>query len=339
MRVIPFTHSTKENPSFFHEAIEKEYFRLSSTLLERLTITLRDEKSELLHLFTSQSTVVKLKFKKMQNKEAFVTRFASTDSENIYPENRANKFRVQLPHVLDLESGQWEVALSSIHYPEKLSIANILRNKKNFWMQILTPANNDARISNRNIRFNFATLAEEVDNVTDLLNRINNAVRQAFHGLGILRLTLEQDQSISYSASMLTLRLSPLMAKLMGNLAVTNDMDYFELVSVENPENGRFPGQADLSRCLPNNLLLHSDFIKPILVGGAYSKTLKLIPRLGEETGEKYRTYYSHHLDFVNLGINKISTVEFSLTDISGYPITFQDDDSVTHLNILFRMK
>ena len=114
---------------FTHTFDVEEYCELSNNFLTSLSISLRDGNSQLLNLLPGPATFVKLKFRKMRDKNFFNVRLSSEKSE----------FETELPHPIDLDSS-WKISLTSICYPPELHGIPVEKNQRTLFVSnILYP--------------------------------------------------------------------------------------------------------------------------------------------------------------------------------------------------------
>jgi hypothetical protein len=337
LAIVPFTAPKGQNPLFYYEVGRKEYFPLENNCLNRLTVRLLDERGDELNLTSGQPTFVKLKFKKMDVNSSFVLRINSGNSKNIFPGNHSGHFRTQLPHTVNLSGGLWEVALLSVHFPAKVALKTYLK-RADFWLSVLIPPADILSVGN-SITLTFAN-----DNITSgdsLKNAINTKIEQ-WVGPNVLTVVLSPDGLIKFRATVkMDITLSPLLALIIADLQPKHGQMNYQIKLIEVPGEFSASLPVDFSRCLPHNLLLYTDFIKPIIVGERYSRVLKLIPMLESDRKnvESYKSYESQNLDFCLISNNNIQTMECELRDASGEIIFFEEEDLPSYVHLLFRRK
>lgn len=119
--VTPYVRSaTKNFGTHFTETKSRQKFKLTSDVLSKLSLTLTNENGEQLPLARGQPTFVRLLLSKMPT-ESFPLRVASTDSSDLFPNNTPAAFKVSLRHTINVDRGEWRVALISITIPRHLS--------------------------------------------------------------------------------------------------------------------------------------------------------------------------------------------------------------------------
>ena len=318
--------------SFYHEVIKKEYFPLNSNLLQTLSVKLTDEDNDELRIRYRHPTFIKLKFKSMSG-SAFILRVSSRDSNNIYPENTAANFRTQLPKLMSLTGQNWQVALSSIIYPSQILLPDYL-SKQDLWIRF---EKQDADQGEFIFRYELNLKNERILTYEDLVYAINtNSYR--IHNRYMFRIRIDRNTLlVTYSSRrILRITVSPILASILG-------LNTHQFVTNQDDDNVEI-GTADIKRCMPNTLSVHTDFTSPIVAGGKYCRLLKFIPILQDlqaTDGSVMSTvsYESHHMDFVNLSTTELQSLQFQLRDGVGKPLVFENNDNnaVTFINLLFQ--
>jgi len=322
LAIIPFNTSETDS-SFYHEVIQKEYFPLASNLLQNLTVKLVDEDGDELQVLPAHPTFIKLKFKNMSS-QSFILRLSSKDSTDIYTDNTASNFRIQLPRLMMLTGNRWEVALSTINFPSRISIGDYLSHL-DLWIEIETENGwNEWGLAHTiNLKNNYLSNYEE-------LQAAINDNTFIFGNIRLFEIFIDKQRKVLYnSRTEMRIRMSPMLATILGannHLFATGDND-----------RRRQIGTADIQACLPNAMSLYSDFTSPIIAGGKYCKMLKFIPLLRNQLELPTVSYESQHMDFVNLPTTELQSLQFDLRDGSGIPLKFQNNKLVTYVNLLFR--
>lgn len=97
---------TPEDKYFTHSFDVEEYCQVSNSFLSNLSISLKDEQSQLLNLQPGPATFVKLKFKKMWGNNFFNVRLSS----------ESGNFESSLPQPIYLDA-KWKACITSVSYP------------------------------------------------------------------------------------------------------------------------------------------------------------------------------------------------------------------------------
>jgi hypothetical protein len=339
LAIVPYQTPQGKYPRYFHEVNFKEFFKVDySNSLEKVSIKLTDESGTELNLSScGQSTFVKLKFKKMPSKSSFIVRLASDNSKEIFAENNASRFRIQLSQMLQLDGDNWEVALSSIHYSPNLSSKHYLKHS-NFWIELIVEPENELTVGS-NITLYFET--DDISNAETLKNVLNerierwcgpNIIQVESDGAGMLRFNIKQRMRLT---------MSPMFALVVGDLRPRAGQKNYVTTIYDYPSTLTFPSPVDTNRCLPHNIMLWCDFITPIIMGGGYFKILKLIPLEGitETSAITYKTYETRHLEYIDVDTDRLQVMEFELQDSNGIPLKFADENVITYITLMFNRK
>lgn len=113
----------KEDGRVIHyEPIRQEFFTLTHTVINAISITLTDHSGQLLQLKVGQPTILCLCFRKMPpHQKRFVIRVSSAEDVG----GSASDFRVSLPSILSANHDtKWTVSLSSLFYKGRFDQRN-----------------------------------------------------------------------------------------------------------------------------------------------------------------------------------------------------------------------
>lgn len=332
--IIPYFPPTAEKKLYYHEITLKEYFYLSTTNLHTLSVNILDDRTDKEpNLTPGQPTFLKLLFKKMSGPPSFLMRLNSNDSKNIFPENTAGHFRAQLPHAVELDGVNWEVALMSINFPSKISPKTYFKSK-DFWFEITIPPTSDVEMGEQ------VRITVEEDNIKTLENLVTVINEKIVNSIGANIFSLFIDTAtniIKFQATkQVNVEMSPLFALIIGDLQIPPNAANYQINFPETPQNFICSNFGDLNRCLPNNILIYCDFIVPSIMGEKYLQILKFIPNFNEQSG-KYTTYQAQNLDFTRVSNNTLDTVKIELRDAAGNLIHFVDENLYSYVNLLFK--
>lgn len=334
LAVIPYEQPQgAANQLFFYEAAKKEYFKISEDTLQCLSLKLCGDNNQQLVIPSRQPTFVKLNFKNMHSSGSFQVRLCSNDSLDLFPQNTSSNFRVQLPRELSLDGNNWEVALSSLHYPSEIDPISFLP-PQHFWIKVLF--NSDlAQWQPLTISF------ETVRNVSgeSLARAIAEKVSAKF-GPNVLRVSMTPGGRMQFEAlnRQINIHLSPLFALVVGEIVVSPPATFYDL-AVPKSSKLLLPGVVNVSICLPQNLLVYCDVISPVISGGKYCNVLKLIPVPLGKKNNNYTTYVSRHLDYADVATDRVQTLHFVTSAATGEEVTFSDKTALSYVTIIFRRK
>jgi hypothetical protein len=275
--------------SLFYTVVEKrEYFPICFTWLDKLSITLVDENNKQLKVGGGgHATFVKLHFRKKEincNMETFPPlRLSSRQSIDVYPENQANNFKIQLHDVLLPSSNlsehshmtDWEVALTSIYVPTKIDYEQIVRETDGIWIDI--KLGGDINTAARRVVFD---LPKDTLSCREFVTKANKELKATETAK-----VWGEDQApfkfyektrgelyVEFNAPV-RLRVSGLFCYLLGK---ANSMQAAPMVRQEIKGVQHF-GHLDFHRLHPNLLFIHCDFVGITAVGNSWSNVLQMI--------------------------------------------------------------
>ena len=325
LAIVPFAHKHKAQNRFYHEVQRKEYFELLNVENPCFTILLTDENDKQLNLLSGQPTFVKLKFTKMSATfTPFMVRCESNASTHIYPANTNSDFRIDLPHPLPLGPGQWEVAVTSIHFPTEFNFGSLVA-MTDMWIEFVTDDEDLEDMEQSERLF----MEEDFFNYgKNLLKGLFQLISKSTFLQHLVQARISGKKRVKFECSEpLTIRASPELAYVLGietEIKMTPDEEYISTYVI------------DVYRLIPHSLLVYCDIIKPIIVGSTYAKVIKLLPIRTQQEDRNMRFYESQHLDFVPIALNAISSFHFELRLANGCLIKFKKSD-ITVVNILIR--
>jgi hypothetical protein len=141
----------------------------------------------------------------------------------------------------------------------------------------------------------------------------------------------------------------PLLANINYVIVVTPELAYLfgfrtdvdTSATIENYPTIRLPAQGsftsphpiDLTRLLPNHILVYSDLVRPTLMGSTYQQVIKYVPISKDDLN----SYESEHLEFVNIHSNYIPSFHVWIGTTGGKTIKFKEDDAEVLFNFVFR--
>ena len=338
LAITPYTPPDPLQTQFYFEAGTKEYFPIPLRSLQDLTICLRDGEGKPLQLRSGQATVVKLKIAKMSQNKSFVMRLKSSDSAEEFPDNHSSRFRIQLPHTLSLDGDNWEVALLSMHYPSRMKLSTYLKRSDLYWYRCSKiQQDDDDEMPALEILGHFKQ--DHIRDVRDLINVMNRKIDTWIWEEHHPFISADEGGHLSLKAHKgIRICLSPKLAYLLFEIRVAQGEKEYEM-SLSEGQAFLSPNPSNINRCFPQHILLCCDFITPTLMGGKYANVLKLIPQFGVEPSKKtHRSVNSNHLDFADVSTDKLSSINFELTNEDGSLVKFQSGEP-TIVSLMFRRK
>jgi hypothetical protein len=317
----------KEEDYYFREFETKQYIPLSNSSITDFKIKLLDANNSQLQLVTGTPTILKIHMKKMpKNKESFNVRLTSTVSA-LFPNNENYKFKVKLPNTLSLNK-PWKVALTSINHPNFFKTFMPLENMRSISIK---------KISGPQI-FNLI-FANETYTQTSLITELNNFFTTNLIGSVEVvdnRVSLKFDQECYMVISNNVLRI----------LGYTDTIDLSRNATVfpiiETNQVLRKIGEQFVITCSnvininymkPNYIIAYTNFVNSTIIGGIYSKILRIIPIKHHEEG--YVISEFKHKEFLDLQNTEINEIEIELRSHDGEYIYFGNDQNVI-LNLEF---
>jgi hypothetical protein len=318
LSLIPYKHIV-DNSVFYHNIKSKEYFALNNSNLQSLSVRLLDQDNKTIKIFGEQPTLLDLAVRKMKH-TSFIMRISSQDCISLFPGNKPSNFRSQLIEGIDLSTGQWEVALSSIILPQTIDVKDML-TQEDFWIEINT-------LNNLNVDRRIDFIHDNIRNLKDLKESINAKIKDMIgEAKFYLDYTYDNKTAIRCFQPM-SFTLSEPLSYVLGRA------DNNKLV-IQSPRTLFSAREANLDRCKPSTGFLHCDFITPSILGNKYAKVLKMIP-LNSSLG----TFECQHLNFIPINTNNLSTMHFQLTDDNGNVIKFskENNDDIL-INLVFEQK
>lgn len=307
----------------------KEYFNLNCTSLSTLSVRLVDEDNYPLQLSSGQATLLKVQLKKFPMKSS-VLRLSSLESADIFPDNTNSSFRIKLSHPLQVEN--WDVALSSIYLPAQTDLGRSL-TAENFYIEIQK-----------------LDEFESIEVVRLPLHDLQHFTTEGFvkYLQWKMAITFEEDavpfqvdvdegkMYFLFNDDDITVTLSGMLAYLLNSAASPQ-----EPVSTIGRNRVRLLiGTPNFKKLHPHVVLVHCNFITPIVVGNEFGETLKMVPYYDSDSDDAtIMKYEAEHLDFQPLSMNDPSMLHFEMRNAVGEYITFSNADAEIMLTLVFREK
>jgi len=329
LTTLTLSSLVKNENSYCFEVENQEYHDIRKS--DVLTVELTDENHQRLALACGQPTFLKLKFTS-RNMEDFPVRISSRDSGGLFPNNQNTSFQVSLPYEKNLEHDQWQVALTSIHYPSKVGFKHVFKDEKEFFLK-LTISRRDLLVTLKT--FEGSSSEDLINHIVKELNRQMNIEIDIYHLIPEFKLKKNGQLTIKYEAAhglSMRMEVSPMMAYVLGNSNMGDGMWIWN--PGNQPSDVIFPSPVSLERMQPNTLMLYTDLVAPIIVGDKYSPILKLLTQDSSKLDVQ-----CEHLDFIDLARTNIRHMKFDVRDHRGALVKFVDDGFPLLLNLMFRKK
>jgi len=323
----------KEDKFFFHEFENRQYVPVANSIITDINIKLLDSNNQYLQLLKGVPTIVKLDFKKMNLDENFFNVRLTSAKNSSFPNNTKASFRVKLPNTLSLER-TWKVCLTSISHPNTF---------KTFLQDI-----NSRKILIRhkgNITHQYV-----LEHKTYTKERLVKTLDKLFQASLVGRVSLKENHlSCRFIQDDVDLLASNYFLKLIGYNGVLDEIKGFTKVSINDDENvNRFymPDTSsyeyewnlslpmDIHFLRPDYMISYTNIVSPSIIGGLYSKILRVIPIHNSEND--YVVTEFHHKEYLELQNTEINEIEIELRAHDGSLIDFGFDQNII-LNLEFR--
>ena len=342
-----------QNNKIFYEPDSKEYFVPNTKFINNIKIQLNllssssNYYTEGAKLLSGQPTVIVLHFMKFNMfSPDFIVRINSSSVYNeMYTKNTASNFRTNLGRSFnfDPESGDREVALSSITYNPEFSLSS----EEHLTLKLFNADKPDEKI--------WQGQCEEYvgNNLTDYVNYLNDKVFAKFgsnnKGLEIIcdLKTKEGKEIIELTANKkCVIQLSyPLMFNLgernfipktgISEKAATESYSYKIYLAPTQPYE--FQAEPDSGAFFPDMGFVYCDFIKYTNIGEVSAPILKSFPIIHTNEKSGFVTHSVKSLEYYPLSKFDLSNVNFSLRDVSGNLLDFKNKKQNIILTIMIR--
>ena len=336
LSVIPLDHS--KSALTFTPSIN-QYFRANTDFLSNIAIQFLDEYDRSINFSIGPPTIVKVRFKEMDNiSDTFYVQISNVDSNNIYIENTHSSFVSKLPKSLQLRE-KWLVALTRIYLPPK--ILNI-DNPMNILYLEIEPLENIKSSTKQIIKIEITpTLCSSIP---DLLDLLNNSMSKSpvefgkYDGKIQCIYKSEQHADESYKLKLHT-KLAGMMGFVQNKLLENRGIDEYITIplSINNEINKHsthpqylFEDVPNLEFSIPPWIFVYCDLVKPSIVGHTSVPLLKIIPIERKSVNNLVGRYYEFNtLEYFELENNTFQTVSIHLQTHDGHFVNFKDGASV----------
>ena len=331
---LPFI-KRKSSHGTFYEIIDSVPFMLNSNFIDSLTVLLTDERNRQLRLTIGQPTVLNIEL--LEDMEDQFTITCDIVSNNEYfPSNKFSSFKVKLPQQLNINE-DWEVALSSISLPSKIKtvfdeppIFSFNESNKTFNLFSYN-SNNDLRndleeFLSKESKEYVKTLPEEKRKIFQ-----RNLVR--FYDLykqeegGNTHIARMHDGDV-HNDLKVNIKMNKTAQHLFGSEDFDVNMTPFSAIKLN----------MDLTRLIPEILLLYCDIIKENPIGNITAPLLHMIPSKKKKNGSHAHIFKPKNLVFHPLKMSNIQKIEFKLTNTAGYDVESESSNQC-NITLLFRKK
>jgi hypothetical protein len=345
LAVIPY--SVRRHSSGIHiESRTREFTELDGCgggEIATLSILLQDESGEQLRAEPGQPTYARLLLRRMKPGSTFMMRFSNRDSNSV---GSASNFRVDLRAPMTLTRGSWQVALTSMQFPNEFLPMVPDRLAEDMIMYIQDFPQGRGRTKS------FHLEPKDFGSPQALVTRLQELANGHLSTLG-LSLTF----SILPNMKLATIkRVGDVLTQF--NLALGTRLgfgaDTFRNGKIRPYVNGRFiqfvepinvisnkPPET-VSGPFPRTALLYSNLAQPTPHGDKLSNILKMIPLRAQIGGENnssssYISYECRRLDYSPVASDHIASVTFALGRFDGGLAGFKNENEEVLYNVVFR--
>ena len=332
--LLIFTPNFNTTDDYFFKEIDCiDYIPLLNDRLTDISIKLVDEHNEQLPLLTGHATIIKVNLKKMpQDKKSFNIRLTS-DKTDLFPENTNYHFKVKVPYHIPLEGNDWKVCINSINHPSMFATMLIEEDNRkiifkeqdgtvtSFTYNTNIVYDDDALIS----EFNFFLTTKQYGTFT----RAPNAKK---------RLTFTKPLRMVMSVHLANLMgwSKPIVKGRKVVTVVAHKIDgrpeSFD-ASSRSPYVVDFNNPSNLTVFKPNYMIVYSNLVKSSVIGGIFSKILKIVPI--KETKLNYTIQEFRNKETYELENTEIDIIEIQMRSHDGTYINFLSEQPVI-LNLEF---
>ena len=333
--------------------------------LQKLKITLENEKGEKLNLGTGQPTNIQFLCQKM-NIEEHILRLSSQIT-NLFPNNTAANFKVNLDRLRNMNYYDYEIGLHSIFIPKIVSLPNEIRK--------LLYVN----ISFQNENFHITLHKEEKYETQDIfLDYLKSETKEKSpieftlfwkqkQETMFIKINCQNQEHIDSYLSTLTITMSSLLWYILTNESEIHDKliysenilhkigTEFEDTLMEDIHNNSKFDFNYKDRLTPHSCAIYCDVITPHITGEMYGQILQCIPldlylTVEQSTTEKQLTeneqlhkmddyYYYKPLQISYYSICQLSNIHFLLKTLDGTTLNFYDQTLKTYINVNLRKR
>ena len=359
----PKEHGIHPPKRVFFEPLVREYFKVNRTNVNEIGIKVHAAGDSLaedtcgIKLLAGQPTVCVLHFEEhTMGSPEYTLRLNSHKSYNkAFDDNTASDFRCQLGSYFNFNplEGEKEVAVSSITYQPYFNLDSepqYLRviNPKPPWNPHWHKAIPEFRGSNLDDYIDY--LADDVfgDDVTNAFKTRNQKFevfvertdadedneKERLQIYTSRYCILEIPYSLLFNMGERTFKVNK---NILGYSGVTKHEGNYLRLSLSPSKKYVFEAAPDPYAYYPDMGFLYCDFVTYSCIGNVSAPLLKSFPIKHRENKQNYVTYWAQSKDYYPISKFDLSTVGFSIKDVTGAPMPFMNKDSNVIINLLIR--
>lgn len=238
--------------------------------------------------------------------DSFYITLPSNCSTDIYPSNTPEHFKTVLPRRIGLQ-GDYEVALTEIHYPQFLY--NINKDIHYIRIEFAQENKEGEKVIGR---YDFRLLDAVYLSVEQLVLHINSLSKE---GVLKYRFDIGKDKIVSFRTEYIDtkLEMSDSLALMLGFIP---GMRFLRQERAQSPPN--------LMLGLPKNIYVYTDFVHPQFVGDVMARLLRVVKvDIKRFQFGGISTEYFHNPQYVPVARNELQEVEIDIRDDLGKPAIF----------------
>jgi hypothetical protein len=234
----------------------------------------------------------------------------STDNKDVYPNNSASNFIVELPRPLHLDPNSWETALSTAEIPTTINLQPYLTNDFAVFQ-----TRGVYELINKN----------PIYNDTNFLDGLVLAINKCVKSTVIINI---ENEEISLTCPIKThVKFSVSLGFLFGSIGE---------ISIRFTPNAPFKlGKLNLSKIRPQVMLVKTNFSKHVILGSKYDQIIQIIPIIQKDSSFVYE---NDNKNFIGVLGEPIRKIHIQILDLLEKPIQFRSQD-VSLFNFIFREK
>jgi hypothetical protein len=233
----------------------------------------------------------------------FYLTLLSNASMDINPDNKTSNFRVHLPKTITLE-GRWRVAVTEIHY--QYNFLNITTGNNSFHFNI-GGAYHQFEL--------FSGYYAKIDEIIDEINLVSSSDRQD----GDMLIVDHETNKINFSREAKQyIKSIKFENRLAMQLGYEPDEDIF-------PHFLKTPQPADVSRGIPDEMLVYCDIVEPQIVGDELARIIRImsIPKKDVFFGQPLQHEFQR-LQYMDIARKQFDSISIELRDKTGAFLAFE---------------
>lgn len=354
----------------FYEPDNLLYFKVDSTVIEDIEITLLDQNLNQLSLARGLATSCTLKFKRMSD-EDIIPLLVNSHGIGSEPGNKSNKFVCTFPNYFNNYSTlKWQICIHSVTYrPEFILIPSHVVNNcffslfeypEGFGPNDIFGLADIPYESTENRLYVTDELISTWTSESDVRKFIQSVLRNELKSeKGRPLKDFVQFERVLYSGpdpvykKPITMKLIQpclfFMPKFFANICgFRNDMVHnapneyqsahlYKSVP-ERPVRIRARARLDVFHYVPHSISILTDCIEASIMGNVFSTVIKTFPIMRTyDGGTQSETVESKNLEWHTLNTRELRSMSFQLMDHSGHLIEFVNNNQNIHLNLMVK--